>query len=73
VVVEAPECTEACGQLAACAAKALPACHQRCVSSAWVETHKKHCLALRVAWINEDGCAKMLATYDAFEATDDCK
>ncbi len=73
VIAQAPECTELCKQLTACAAKALPECNQRCIESAWVETHKKHCLALRVAWINEEGCGKMLATYDAFEPSDDCK
>jgi hypothetical protein len=66
-------CEEVCVTLEQCAAGGVLAeCRDRCEQSLWVEFHELPCLALRVYWIDEEGCEVMLATYAAFDASDTC-
>ena len=65
-------CSDVCSTLAECAGEQLAQCSSRCEESAWVETHDIRCLALRIYWIDEEGCAVMLDTYEQFEPDDDC-
>lgn len=64
-------CADVCADLEQCAKKKLPECRERCERSRWVDINRVNCLALRVYWINEEGCGKMLDTYEHFRA-DDC-
>jgi len=70
----APEdpCSAVCRTLEGCAEKPLAECQERCEQSLWVEAHETRCLALRVYWIDEEGCDVMLETYEHFEPDDDC-
>ena len=65
-------CSDVCQTLEDCAEEPLAECHERCEQSFWVEAHDVRCLALRVYWINEEGCGVMLDTYEHFEPDDDC-
>jgi hypothetical protein len=65
-------CTDVCSELEACAEKPLADCTDRCAASTWVQSHGMRCLALRIEWINEEGCAAQLRAYDSFSPQDDC-
>lgn len=65
-------CADVCAKLEECAGAPLQDCQDRCESSHWVENHDLRCLALRVYWIDEEGCQTMLEAYEAFEPEDDC-
>jgi hypothetical protein len=65
-------CGDVCATLEKCAGAPLAGCTARCSQSAWVETHDLNCLALRIYWIDEEGCAVMLRTYESFSTGDDC-
>jgi len=69
----ASKCSKVCKMLDECTERPLPECNVRCMSSQWVAVHKSRCLANRIFWINEEGCTKMLETYDSFVGNDDCK
>jgi len=65
-------CSDVCQTLEGCAEEPLTECHERCEQSVWVAAHDTRCLALRVYWIDEEGCGVMLDTYEHFEPDDDC-
>jgi len=67
-------CADACYLVDCCAPdRDLKAeCLERCAASVYVPSHEIHCLALRVFWLDEEGCESIVSTYDNFELDDDC-
>ena len=65
-------CDKACGLVADCVPDARSACATRCRQSVWVEPHRAHCLALRILWIDEEGCQRIAPTWQLFDDHDDC-
>lgn len=68
------DCADACQLIDCCASdrKLLAECMTRCEASTWVEGHALRCLALRIFWIDEAGCERIVETYEAFQSNDDC-
>ncbi len=68
------DCSDACHLVDCCATELDLAaeCLSRCEASLWVEDHHINCLALRIFWIDEEGCESIVQTYQAFQADDDC-
>jgi hypothetical protein len=67
------QCQDVCHALSACQGAAVASCSDICAASHWVESHGLRCLALRILWIDEEGCGRMLATYAAFSPGDRCE
>ncbi len=65
-------CDDVCATLEKCAGAPLADCDERCSRSVFVESHDLNCLALRIYWIDEEGCAVMLDKYKSFSLDDDC-
>ena len=66
-------CFDACKALEACGVEdPFDSCVAACYSSIFVESHDTHCLALRVLWIDEEGCPAILDAYRSFNTADDC-
>ncbi len=68
------DCCGACSQFATCtnSQSDFDECMTICSDSLFVPSNGVHCLALRIYWIDEEGCESIVATYDAFEPDDDC-
>jgi hypothetical protein len=68
------DCCAACDLVYQCthSHQDLTTCYDRCVASDWVEGHEIECLALRIFWIDEEGCGTIVPTYQSYDPADDC-
>ena len=67
------ECTVACNLVASCGDVDKASCQDLCRRSELVDNNGPiHCMALRIFWMDEEGCSTITAIYENFEAADDC-
>ena len=69
----AQDCDKACRYVTKCVpGVALQQCTARCQQSLWVASNATRCLALRILWIDEEGCPRIAPTWQLFDDADDC-
>lgn len=68
------ECMQACELVLECKPETSKIeCRQGCLDSALVVNNGPiHCMALRIFWIDEEGCGSIVEAYQSFDPADDC-
>lgn len=69
----AQDCNKACRLVNGCLPEVtVEQCMERCQQSRWATSNGTRCLALRVLWIDEEGCPRIGPTWQLFDDDDDC-
>jgi len=69
------DCCDACAMVGECTGSQLDFadCERTCEDSIYVANQDIQCLALRIYWIDEEGCGSIVAAYERFDLADDCQ
>lgn len=71
--LEDQDCCEACVLVNECRPEvSVETCEERCLDSNFILRNQSHCLAMRVLWIDEEGCDVIGPTWDRFDDDDFC-